>query len=61
LIIVWDVSSGTEIKSLSFHKDYVWRVSFTKKDEFIVSAGCDNSCKVIDWKKGVLISEFNKH
>jgi WD40 repeat protein len=54
-IIVWNVEKGNSIKTLNFHSDSVWRVGFTNNEKYLMSAGKDKSCKIINWRENSLI------
>jgi len=58
---LWDVETGTEIRTFTEPSDSVWAGAFTPDGKSVVSASWDGILKIWDVETGVEIRTFEKH
>jgi len=60
-IRLWDVNTGTTVKTLKGHGAFVWNIAFDDKGERIVTSSYDRSAKVWNIVTGELIHDLKDH
>ena len=58
---LWDITTGTEIRSFAGHTDAVWGVAFSPDGTTLASASRDNTLKLWDITTGTEIRSFAGH
>ena len=55
---LWDLTIGTELKTLTGHTDYINAIAITLDAQRAISASYDNTLKVWDLESGKAIATF---
>jgi WD40 repeat protein len=60
-IKVWDINTGTCLKTLRGHTDWVWSVIFTHDNHTLISGSDDHTIKLWDIQTGNCIQVLTDH
>ena len=60
-ITLWDVSSGTELRTLSGHTDTVWDLDFSPGSDLLASASSDGTVRLWGIANGTELATLSRH
>jgi WD40 repeat protein/transcriptional regulator with XRE-family HTH domain len=60
-MILWDIASGTPMRTLTGHDDWVWGVAWSPDGRTIVSGSSDNTLRLWDVASGAELQRLSGH